>query len=60
MFLEFLLARARGEIKTGARFIRDFVLQHPDYKQDSIISDKISYDLMACVVNLSKDPEQRA
>jgi glutamate--cysteine ligase catalytic subunit len=37
-YLEFLRKRARGEIPTGARFIRDFVLNHPEYKKDSIIT----------------------
>jgi hypothetical protein len=30
--LNFLLARAKGEIKTGARLIREMVLSHPEYK----------------------------
>jgi glutamate--cysteine ligase catalytic subunit len=59
LFLDFLLARAKGEVKTGAKFIRDFVLSHPDYKNDSIVSEKISFDLMASIVSMSKDPEQR-
>ena len=32
MFMAFLLERARGEVITGAKYIRDFVLNHPDYK----------------------------
>lgn len=31
VYLSFLLSRARGEVKTGARMIRDFVLNHPSY-----------------------------
>jgi glutamate--cysteine ligase catalytic subunit len=31
MYLQFLLARAKGEVKTDAKFIRDFVMNHPDY-----------------------------
>lgn len=37
-YLEFLRKRARGLIPTDAKFIRDFVLQHPAYKQDSIVN----------------------
>ena len=59
MFLSFLLERAKGEVKTGAKFIRDFVLNHPAYKHDSIINDKIAYDLMSSVVNMSKCPDER-
>lgn len=39
--LDFLVKRARGEIKTGARFMRDLVLTHPEYKQDSMVTNKI-------------------
>lgn len=46
MHLDFLLARAKGEVKTDAKFIRDFVTSHPDYKQDSNVSDKIMFDLL--------------
>ena len=31
-YLSFLSARAKGEVPTGARFIRDFVESHPSYK----------------------------
>jgi glutamate--cysteine ligase catalytic subunit len=31
-FTNFLLARSKGEVPTGARFIRDFVLNHSAYK----------------------------
>jgi len=44
--IEFLCKRARGEIKTGARFMRDLVLNHPEYEKDSVVGDKICYDLV--------------
>lgn len=44
--LEFLCKRARGEIKTGARFMRDLVLNHPEYEHDSMVNNKICYDLV--------------
>lgn len=31
IFLSFLLERAKGEIITGAKFMRNFVLNHPAY-----------------------------
>jgi len=37
--LQFLIKRSRGEVKTGARYIRDFVLNHPAYENDSIINN---------------------
>lgn len=35
-----------GKIKTTARWIRDFVTSHPDYKQDSVVPESINYDLL--------------
>lgn len=39
--LEFLEARSKGEVPTGAKFIREYVLNHPLYKKDSIISPQL-------------------
>jgi glutamate--cysteine ligase catalytic subunit len=44
--LDFLCKRARGEIKTGARFMRDLVLNHPLYEKDSVVINNICYDLI--------------
>ena len=34
---------------TTAAWLRDFVTSHPDYKQDSVVTDEIAYDLVtAC------------
>lgn len=51
--LEFLSDRARGEVPTGATFIRDFVMNHPDYKHDSQISEQTSFDLMKMMAGLN-------
>jgi glutamate--cysteine ligase catalytic subunit len=48
-YLEHIKNRAEGKLVTPATFIRRFVRSHPDYKQDSVVSDSIAYDLMvAC------------
>lgn len=60
LFLNFLLERSKGEVRTGARFIRDFVLNHPDYKHDSIISNQVAYDLMSTIINMNHSPDERA
>jgi len=31
---------------TDASWIREFVVSHHDYKQDSVVSDEIQYDLL--------------
>uniref|UniRef100_A0A672RSD9 Glutamate--cysteine ligase n=1 Tax=Sinocyclocheilus grahami TaxID=75366 RepID=A0A672RSD9_SINGR len=35
-----------GELMTMAKWMREFVSKHPQYKQDSVITDKINYDLL--------------
>lgn len=57
-YLNFLLMRAKGQIKTGARIIRDFVMSHPDYKQDSIITNKIAFDLVSYIMNINMNKEE--
>ncbi|XP_065197104.1 LOW QUALITY PROTEIN: glutamate--cysteine ligase catalytic subunit-like [Sycon ciliatum] len=46
---ELIRKRATGELKTVAKWMRDFVAAHPHYKQDSVINERVNYDLlMAC------------
>jgi len=41
--------RARGELMTAATWQREFVMKHPAYKRDSVVSHEIAHDLMvAC------------
>jgi len=48
-YLDLLGKRASGELKTTAAWMREFVTEHPDYKHDSVVSHKISHDLLqAC------------
>ena len=48
-YLNFLCDRACGRVMTGAAWIRNFVLSHPDYKQDSRVPQTTAYDLLvAC------------
>ncbi|MEE6476612.1 hypothetical protein FKM82_011143 [Ascaphus truei] len=45
-YLKLIKKRASGELMTVARWMREFVSNHPDYKQDSVITDKMNYDLL--------------
>lgn len=45
-YLYLLATRANGEIPTTAHWVRNKVLQHQDYKQDSKVSEKITFDLI--------------
>ncbi len=54
-FMAFLLGRAKGKYRSGAKYIRDFVQRHPDYAHDSIITERISYDLLCHLESLGKE-----
>ncbi|KAM9665609.1 glutamate--cysteine ligase catalytic subunit isoform 2-T2 [Trichechus inunguis] len=45
-YLKLIKKRASGELMTVARWMREFITNHPDYKQDSVITDKINYSLI--------------
>lgn len=38
---------------TTARWIREFVTNHPEYKNDSVVSDRINYDLLKRCADIS-------
>lgn len=54
-YLDFIRKRADGTLWTGARWIREFVRGHADYKQDSIVSEKICYDLVKAVEVMTRE-----
>ncbi|PYH48675.1 glutamate--cysteine ligase [Aspergillus saccharolyticus JOP 1030-1] len=52
-YLDLIRKRANGTLWTGAKWIREFVASHPDYKQDSVVSEQICYDLVKAVDEMS-------
>nr|AAV48595.2 gamma-glutamylcysteine synthetase [Laeonereis acuta] len=46
-YLSLISKRASGELKTTARWVREFVTKHPEYKKDSIVTDAMNFDLMS-------------
>ena len=42
---------------TTARWMREFVQKHPDYKKDSVVSERICYDLMSTCDRIGKGQE---
>lgn len=42
---------------TTAKWMREFVANHPQYKVDSVITDKINYDLMVKCNQIAKGNE---
>lgn len=53
-YLRFLSDRASGRIKTTAKFMRDFIRSHPDYRWDSVVSEPINHDLIVFLDRVSK------
>ncbi|XP_068244548.1 glutamate--cysteine ligase catalytic subunit [Palaemon carinicauda] len=53
-YLNFISARAAGTAMTTAAWIRNFVTTHPEYRQDSVVSDGISYDLIIASSEISQ------
>ena len=44
-YIELVRKKASGEAVTGASWIRKFIMEHPEYQQDSVVSPKIARDL---------------
>jgi len=38
-----------GKLITPASWIRNFIVTHPAYKNDSVVSDEINYDLAKAI-----------
>ncbi|XP_011496435.1 PREDICTED: glutamate--cysteine ligase catalytic subunit [Ceratosolen solmsi marchali] len=45
-YIKLIQRRASGELLTTASWLRQEVTKHPEYRRDSIISQKINYDLL--------------
>lgn len=45
---------AIGELLTTAQWIRRYVELHPDYKEDSVVSESVCYDLMNTLQRISQ------
>ena len=45
-YLNLIANRASGRLNTTAQWIRDFVRQHDHYRHDSVVNDRINYDLL--------------
>jgi glutamate--cysteine ligase catalytic subunit len=53
-YLSLISKRASGELDTTARWIRNFVAAHPRYKQDSVVDDTITHDVIGAVIAIGE------
>ncbi|XP_046544356.1 glutamate--cysteine ligase catalytic subunit-like [Haliotis rubra] len=54
-YLQLISKRASGELMTTARWVRELVNNHPDYKHDSVVSDSIAYDILSKCAAFSRE-----
>lgn len=52
--LDLIRRRADGSLVTTATWMRQFVQSHPDYKHDSVVSERINYDLVKAVDEIER------
>ncbi|KAJ1651488.1 glutamate--cysteine ligase [Dispira simplex] len=52
-YLDLVSRRANGTLLTNAQWIRQFVRRHPEYRQDSVVTERINYDLLKTVHDIT-------
>ena len=53
-YFELIRMRADGRLKTTAAWMREFVRAHPAYKQDSVVSQEINFDLIHAIDEIER------
>jgi glutamate--cysteine ligase catalytic subunit len=53
-YLRLISKRASGELMSTAMWIRQFLTSHPQYKQDSVVTEEITYDLIKRMQEISE------
>ncbi|XP_065256887.1 glutamate--cysteine ligase catalytic subunit isoform X2 [Emys orbicularis] len=59
-YLKLIKKRASGELMTVARWMREFIANHPDYKQDSVITDEMNYSLIRKCNQIAQEKAESA
>lgn len=54
-YLSLISKRASGELWTAAKWLRGFVRDHEEYKGDSAVNEKMTYDLVKAAERLAKE-----
>ncbi|KAI9295415.1 GCS-domain-containing protein [Neoconidiobolus thromboides FSU 785] len=53
-YLDLVSKRANSSLITTAKWIRNFVHNHKEYKHDSVINDRLNYDLIKAVQKIGE------
>jgi glutamate--cysteine ligase catalytic subunit len=59
-YLTLVSNRASGKVQTTAAFLRSIVTNHADYRQDSVVSEQIAFDLIHVTDCIGKGEVQPA
>ncbi|KAL5119876.1 glutamate--cysteine ligase [Pleosporales sp. CAS-2024a] len=54
-YLDLIRKRANGTYWTAAKWIREFVAGHAEYKRDSVVGDGITYDLVKAAEQITRE-----
>ena len=54
-YLDLIRRRASGELWTATKWMRHFVREHPEYEKDSVVTERMCYDLVKAVETITKD-----
>ena len=50
----FLFSLPPGELMSTAAWVRQFLVSHPHYKQDSVVTEEMNYDLIKRMQEISE------
>jgi len=53
-YLDLIRKRADGRLWTGAKWIREFVRKHEEYKMDSVVGEGITYDICKAAEEMAR------
>lgn len=53
-YLDLIRKRASGQLWTGAKWIREYVRSHAEYKRDSVVGEGLCYDLIRAVEEITR------
>jgi len=51
---EFVVKKSQGVIPTYAAWQRNFVQNHPEYKQDGVISEKMAFEIVKLTTEVTE------
>lgn len=51
-YIDLIRKRADGTLWTAAKWIREFVAGHEEYKFDSVVGEGINHDLIGAVIEI--------